>query len=61
MKIANKIELQQIVSNHSSDIVFKDFMKIYKEYTKEPYSFLMNDSSLSSDIPLRFRKDLLLK
>ena len=44
MKIANKIELQQIASNHSSDIVFKDFMKIYQEYTKEPYSFLINDS-----------------
>ena len=32
MKITNKRELQQIVSNHSSDIDFKDFMKLYKEY-----------------------------
>ena len=39
MKIPNKIELQQIALNHSSDIDFKDFMKIYKKYTKEPYSF----------------------
>ena len=36
MKIANKRELQQMTSNHSADIDFKDFMKLYKEYTKEP-------------------------
>ena len=30
MKIQNKRELQQIALNHSSDIDFKDFMKIYK-------------------------------
>ena len=38
MKIPNKRELQQTALNHSSDIDFKDFMKIYKKYTKEPYS-----------------------
>ena len=31
MKTPNKIELQQIALNHSSDIDFKDFMKIYKK------------------------------
>ena len=59
MKIPNKRELQQIASNHSSDIDFKDFMKLYKDYTKEPYSFLVNDAILSSDNPLRIRKNLL--
>ena len=59
MKIPNKIELQQTASNHSSDINFKDFMKLYKYYTEEPYSFLVNDTTLSSDNPLRFRKNLL--
>ena len=59
MKIPNKKELQQIASNHSSDIDFKDFMKIFKDYTKEPYSFLLNDTTLSSNNPLRFRKNLL--
>ena len=59
MKIPNKRELQQIASNHLSDIDFKDFMKLYKDYTKEPYSFLVNDTTLSSDNPLRFRKNLL--
>ena len=46
MKIPNKRELQQIALNHSS---YKDFLKIYKKYTKEPYSFLVNDTILSSD------------
>ena len=31
MKIPNKRELQQIALNHSSDIDFKDFMKIIKK------------------------------
>ena len=42
MKIPNKRGLQQISSNHLSDINlpdFKDFMKLYKDFTKEPYSF----------------------
>ena len=59
MKIPNKRELQQIALNHSSDIDFKDFIKIYKKCTAEPYSFLVNDSTLPSDDPLRFRKNLL--
>ena len=45
MKIPNKRELQQIVLNHSSDIDFKDFMKIDKKYSAEPYSFLANDTT----------------
>ena len=57
METINKRELQQIASNHSSD--FKDFIKLNKDYTKEPYSFLVNDPTLSSDNSLRFRKNLL--
>ena len=59
MKIPNKRELQQIALNHSFDIDFKDFTKIYKKCTAEPYSFLVNDTTLPSDDPLRFRKNLL--
>ena len=59
MKIPNKRELQQIALNHSSDIDFKDFMNIYNKSTKEPYSFLVNDTTLPSDDLLRFRKNLL--
>ena len=58
MKIPNERELQQIALNYSSDIDFKDFMKIYKKCTAEPYSFLANDTTLPSDEPLRFRKNL---
>ena len=58
VKILNKRELQQIALNHSSDIDFKDFMKIYKKCTKEPYSFLVNDTTLQSSDPLRFRHNL---
>ena len=59
MKISNKRELQQIALNHSSDIDFKDFMKIYEKCTEKPYSFLVIDTTLSSDNPLRFGKNLL--
>ena len=59
MKIKNKRELQNIAINHSEDIDYKDFMKIYREYTKEPYSFLTIDTTLPASDPLRFRKDLL--
>ena len=58
MKIPNKRELQQIAINHSSDINTKDFANIYRKCTAEPYSFLVNDTTLSSDNPLRFRKNL---
>ena len=57
MKIPNKRELQQIALNHSSDIEFKDFMKLQKDYT-EPHSFLVNDTTLSLHNPLRSRKNL---
>ena len=59
MKIHNKRELQQIALNHSSDIDFKDFIKIYKKCTAERYSFLVDDTALPSDNPLRFRKNIL--
>ena len=59
MKISNKRELQKNTINHPSDIGFKDFIMIYKTCTAEPYSFLVNDTTLPSDDPLRFRKNLL--
>ena len=55
-KISNKRELQQILINHSSDISIKDFTNIYRKYTAEPYSFLVNDTTLSSDNHKRFTK-----
>ena len=35
MKVPNEREFQQISLNHLSDIAFKDFMKLDKDYTKE--------------------------
>ena len=59
MKIPSKGELQQIAINHSSDIHFKDFMRIYKKCTAGKCSILVNDTTLRSGNPLRFRKNLL--
>ena len=59
MEIPSERELQQIALNHSSDIDFKDFIKIYKKFTTEPCSFLVNDTTLPLDNPLRFGKNLL--
>ena len=39
MKINNKRELQNIAVNHSADIDYKDFMKIYREYTRTTFFF----------------------
>ena len=58
MKIPNKRELQQIAINHSSDINTKDFIEIYRKCTDKPYSFLVIDTTLSSNNRLRFRKNL---
>ena len=58
LKINNRKELQNIAINHSADIDYKDFMKIYRECTKEPYNFLTIDTTLPSSNPLGFRKNL---
>ena len=52
------LKFQQIVINHSSYISTKDFTNICKECTGKPYSFLVIDTTLASDNPLRFRKIL---
>ena len=39
MKIYSRRELQNIAFNHSADIDYKDFLKTYKNCTKEPYFF----------------------
>ena len=57
-KINNKRELQNIAINHSPDIDYKGFMKIYRECAKEPYSFLTIDTTLPGSDSLKFRKNL---
>ena len=46
MKKKNRKELQNIAIDHSADIDCKDFMKIYREWTKEPFNFLTIDTTL---------------
>ena len=58
MKINDKRELQNIVCNHSANFDYKDFMKIYRECTKEAFNFLI-DTTLPASDPLRFRRNLL--
>ena len=59
MKINNKRDLQNIAINHSADIDYQDFIKIYRECTKELYyNFLTIDTILPASDPLRFRKNL---
>ena len=58
MKVPNKRELKQTAFNHSVDIDFQVFMNLYKKCIEKPYSFLVIDTSLASDTPLRFRKNL---
>ena len=58
MKINNKRELQNIANNRSAEIDCQDFIKIYRECTREPYNFLTIDTALPDSDPLRFRKNL---
>ena len=58
MKINNRKDLQNTVINHSADIDYKNFLKIYREYTREPYSFLTIHTTLPASDPLIFRKKL---
>ena len=60
IKINDKKELQNIAINHSAGIDCEIFLKIYRECTKEPYSFLTIDTTLPASDPLRFRKKLFL-
>ena len=46
-KLNNKRELQNIAINHGSDIDYKDFVNIYRNCTKEPFSFLAIDTTVN--------------
>ena len=59
MKMPNKKETQQAAPNHWAGIESKNFMKLCKDYTKEPFSFLVNDTTLLSDNRSRIKKNLL--
>ena len=53
MEINNRKEI-----NHSADIDCDHFVRICRECTRKPYSFLTIDTMLPASDPLRFRKNL---
>ena len=59
MKTHNKKELQNTAINHSANIDYKDFIKIYKKCIKVPDSFLTIDTTMPSNNSSKFRKNLL--
>ena len=59
MKVNNRKELQNIAISHSSDIDYQDFMKIYRECTKEPYNLLTINTTLPASNPLSLRRNLI--
>ena len=59
MKISNRKELQNIAINHSANIYFNNFVRIYRECTRKPYYFLTIDTTLPASDPLRFTNNLL--
>ena len=54
MKINNRNGLQNV-----ADIDYNDFVRIYRECTRKPNSFLTIDTTLPASDPLRFRENLL--
>ena len=58
MKISSRKDLQNIEIDHSADIDYKDFMKIYRECARERYRFLTIDTTLTASDLLRFRQNL---
>ena len=53
MKIGSKKELKSIAEEKSGYLDYKDFLKIYKYCTKEPYSFMMIDTRPTATITFR--------
>ena len=58
MKINNQKELQNIAINHTTNIDYQEFIKIYRECMREPFNFLAIDTKLLACDPLKFRKNL---
>ena len=57
-KLNNKRELQNIAINHSADIDYKDFIKIYRHCIKEPFNFLTIDTTKDNKFIKNFNETL---
>ena len=59
IKINKRKVLWNIVINVWADIHYNNFVRIYWECTRKPYSSLTIDATLLASDPLRFRKNFL--
>ena len=50
MKIGNKKELKRIAEEKSGHLDYKDFLKIYKCCTRNPYSFMTIDTRPTASV-----------
>ena len=53
MKIGNKKELEIIAGEKSGHLDYKDFLKIYNYFTREPYSFMTIDAKPTATMVFR--------
>ena len=56
-KLNNKRELQNIAINHSADIDYKDFIKIYRDCTREPLILPLNFLTIDTTKDRKFIKN----
>ena len=59
MKIKKQKRITKSAINHSADIDYNAFVRIYGECIRKLYSFLTIDTKLPANDPLRFRKNFL--
>ena len=57
-KLKNRRELQNIAIDHSADIDYKDFIKICRVCTKEPFNFLTIDTTKDNKFIINFDETL---
>ena len=57
MKIGNKKELKSVAEENSGHLDFKEFLKIYNHFKRDPYSFMMVDTRPTARVT--FKKTLM--
>ena len=53
MKIGSKKELKSIAEEILGYLDYKNFLKIYNYYTKEPYSFMLIDTRPTASVTFK--------
>ena len=52
------MKITKYCNNHSANINYQDFMKIYRKYAREPYNVLTIDTMSPAINSFRFGKNL---